>query len=386
MTGEKSGERRRKVIYLSGTRADFGLMKSTLLQAAQCVDLSVAATGMHLDPQFGHTVDEIRAAGLYVCGEVPVDVSTRTPASMSAAIGEGLKGITTLLQHERPDILLLLGDRGEMLAGALAALHLGIVCVHLHGGERSGTVDEPVRHAISKLSTYHLVATSESRERLVRMGEADSRVFVTGAPGLDGLRELADGVPGTAVVPGTDWLLSPGRPFALVLFHPVVQQASDAYTQTTHVLKALHQTGLPVVWLEPNADAGSLDILRALGDVPMPPGSVRVKHLPRHLFCAAMKHCAVMVGNSSSGIIEAATFGTPVVNVGDRQRLRERNTNVQDVAPDQQLVHDAIQNALNHGKWPCDNRYGDGQSGERIASHLASLSLDRSVLEKTNAY
>ena len=181
----------RKIIYLSGTRADFGLMKSTLDLLAPVTDLSVAVTGMHLEPEFGHTVDDIRAAGLRICGEVPIDVKTRTQQSMSAGIGVCLTGVTALLQAEQPDMLVLLGDRGEMLAGAIAALHLGIVCVHIHGGERSGTVDEPVRHAISKLAGYHVVATQESRERLIRMGESPDRVYVTGAPGLDGLSQDA---------------------------------------------------------------------------------------------------------------------------------------------------------------------------------------------------
>ncbi|RYG06541.1 MAG: UDP-N-acetylglucosamine 2-epimerase (hydrolyzing), partial [Burkholderiales bacterium] len=275
MTPVVSGDRRRKVIYLSGTRADFGLMKSTLLQIADVVDLGIAVTGMHLAGSFGHTVDEIRAAGLHVCGEVPVDVSTRTPQSMSTAIGDCLKGMTALLEREQPDILLLLGDRGEMLAGAIAALHLGIVCVHLHGGERSGTVDEPMRHAISKLATYHLVATAESRDRLLRMGEADSRVVVTGAPGLDGLQDLVRGPQATPEGLRAALGLPGGQPFVLALFHPVVQQAGDAYRQTAALLAALQETGLPVVWPAPNADAGSLDILRALEDVPLPPGSCR---------------------------------------------------------------------------------------------------------------
>ncbi|RYX97706.1 MAG: UDP-N-acetylglucosamine 2-epimerase (hydrolyzing) [Comamonadaceae bacterium] len=386
MSGAEAGLRRRKVIYLSGTRADFGLMKSALLHVARVADLSVAVTGMHLDAAFGHTVDEIRAAGLTVCGEIPVDVVTRTPRSMSAAIGDCLMGVTDLLQREQPDILLLLGDRGEMLAGAIAALHLGIVSVHVHGGERSGTVDEPVRHAISKLATYHFVATAESKDRLLRMGESESRIVVTGAPGLDGLHELVCGPRKTPDGLRATLGLPPQMPFVLALFHPVVQQACDAYAQTVEILVALQKAGLPVVWPEPNADAGSLDILRAMGDVPLPQGSVRARHLPRDVFCAAMKHCAVMVGNSSSGIIEAASFGTPVVNVGDRQRLRERNDNVEDTPADRELVHAAIAKALRHGKWPCDNRYGDGRAGERIAAQLASLLLDRSVLEKTNTY
>ncbi|MGH6626581.1 MAG: UDP-N-acetylglucosamine 2-epimerase [Burkholderiaceae bacterium] len=373
----------RKLIYLSGTRADFGLMKSTLQQAARVMDLSVVATGMHLEAAYGCTVDEIRAAGLRVCAEVPVDVRTRTPQSMSAAVGACLMGVTEVLARERPDMLLLLGDRGEMLAGAIAALHLGIVCAHIHGGERSGTVDEPVRHAISKLSAYHFVATEGSRQRLLRMGEAAERIFVTGAPGLDEL--VSD-----TGLPAHDCREQLGLPadagFVLALFHPVVQQAGDAYRQTTALLEALQQLGLPVVWLEPNADAGSLEILRALDEQALPAHSRRVQHLARPLFCAALQHCALLVGNSSSGIIEAASFGTPVVNVGDRQRLRERNSNVTDVPAQMYAILVALHAALEQGRWPCNNLYGNGHAGERITELLASLPLEPALLEKTNSY
>jgi len=373
---------RRKIIYLSGTRADFGLMKSTLQQLASLADLSVAVTGMHLEADFGCTIEEIRAASLRICGEIPTDIASRTPEGMSASVGQCILGMTAILQKEKPDILLLLGDRGEMLAGAIAALHIGVVCVHIHGGERSGTVDEPVRHAISKLSHYHFVATEESRERLIRMGEAPWRIQLTGAPGLDGIAEDAD-------LPLVDCLqaLELTTPtFLLAIFHPVVQQAGDAYVQTLAILLALQRIGLPVVWLEPNSDAGSRDIQRALAEVALPEGSSRIRHIARPLFCAAMKHCAVMIGNSSAGIIEAASFGTPVVNVGDRQKLRERNNNVQDVEPDAGLVRAAIEQAILHGRWPCNNRFGDGSAGVRILAGLMAMSLNESVFEKTNSY
>lgn len=375
--------RRRRVVYLSGTRADFGLMQSTLVQAAGVVDLSVAVTGMHLDVHFGHTVEDIRASGLRICGEVPVDVHTRSSESMSAAVGACLQGVSHLLVAEKPEMLVLLGDRGEMLAGAIAALHLGIVTLHIHGGERSGTVDEPMRHAISKLCTYHGAATEGSRERLVRMGENPAHVFVTGAPGLDGLTALAD-----VAEAGfrTDLGLPPQGAFGLVLFHPVVQQAGDAYVQTQALCQAIQAAGLPVLWLEPNADAGSLGVLQALNESPLPPGSVRLRHLPRPLFCAAMRHAAVLLGNSSAGIIEAASLGTPVVNIGQRQQLRERNRNVVDVAAEVSGISDAVQSALKHGRWPCENVYGDGHAGKRIVALLATLPLNAAILEKSNSY
>jgi len=373
----------RKIIYLSGTRADFGLMQSSLLLLAMQADLSIAVTGMHLAPGFGQTMDAVRASGLRICGEVPVDVTSRTANSMSVGIGQCLMGVTALLQREQPDMLVLLGDRGEMLAGAIAALHLGIVCVHIHGGERSGTVDEPIRHAISKLSHYHLVATADSKERLIRMGEQPGAVRITGAPGLDGLAAMADkSINDVKAAVG----LPLDSPFILAVFHPVVQQATNAYTQTSSLLLALKKAGLPVIWIEPNADAGSNDILKALADIGLPAESKQFQHIDRDLFVAAMRHCAVMLGNSSAGIIEAASFATPVINVGDRQRLRERSANVIDVTADADAIYAAISSALRVGKVACDNSYGDGAAGPRIAHLLTTLSLDSSVLDKSNSY
>lgn len=375
----------RRILYVSGTRADFGLMGATLqrIQATPGLQVSVAATGTHLSAEHGRTIAEVHASGIPVCAEIPVDVLTRTGASMAVAIAGVLSGLVAVLERERPDLVLLLGDRGEMLAGAIAALHVGIPCVHVHGGERSGTVDEPVRHAISKLASYHFVATEAARQRLERMGEPPERIFLTGAPGLDGLAELAD--------PSREACLAAlqlpaDSPFVLALFHPVVQQAGEAAQQTGVLVRALADLGLPVLWLAPNADAGSRAILEALGDQDLPAGSRRVRHLPRPLFCTAMRHCALMVGNSSSGIIEAASFGTPVVNVGTRQFMREHGPNVVDVAVAPEAIAQALRSQLAHGRWQCENPWGDGQAAGRIADLLAHLSLDGAVLQKTNSY
>lgn len=375
----------RRVIYLSGTRADFGLMRGTLqrLDASEELSLQVLVTGMHLSDLHGHTVDEVRASDLQICAEVPLDMLTRSGASMASGIAQCLSGVTRVLDHERPDLLLVLGDRGEMLAGAIAALHLGIPCVHLHGGERSGTVDEPVRHAISKLSSYHLVATNGSRQRLIAMGEPPERIHVIGAPGLDGFA-AAGAMPRDACLAALG--MAPDSRFILSMFHPVVQQAGQAGAQTTALLEALGAVGHAVLWLDPNADAGSAQVLQALAQGQLPAGSRRVTHLPRPLFAAALRHCELLAGNSSAGIIEAATFGTQVVNIGDRQRLRERNANVADVPADAADIGHALRAALERGHGPCDNLWGDGRAAERIANLLAQLPLGPRLLEKTNTY
>jgi GDP/UDP-N,N'-diacetylbacillosamine 2-epimerase (hydrolysing) len=375
----------RRIVYLSGTRADFGLLRSTLQRIAATggIELQLLVTGMHLSELHGHTVDEIRASGLAIRAEVPLDMAAGTGAGMATGIADCLRGVTQALAQQLPDLLLVLGDRGEMLAGAIAALHLGIPCAHIHGGERSGTVDEPVRHAISKLSSYHLVATGASRDRLIAMGEEARRIHVTGAPGVDDLAALG-------AMPRAQCLVQLGlradTRFILSVFHPVVQQASHAGEQTRALLQALQAIGMPVLWLAPNADAGALAVLETLDGWSLPEGSQRITHLPRPLFAAALRHCEVLVGNSSSGIIEAASFATPVVNVGDRQRLRERNANVTDVPAHAGAIATAVRRALEESRVPCDNVYGDGKAGERIAGLLASLPLGPAVLEKINTY
>ncbi len=180
---------KRKIIYVSGTRADYGLMRAVLrkLQDTSTIELSICVTGMHLSALYGNTVSEIEADGFALCGLIPVDVETSTPVSMAQSIGHELIAMTELFARERPDIILLLGDRGEMLAAALAAVHLNIHLVHLHGGERSGTVDEMIRHCISKLAHYHFTATQEAKTRLIQMGERAEHIHVVGAPGLDDL-------------------------------------------------------------------------------------------------------------------------------------------------------------------------------------------------------
>lgn len=375
----------RRLVYLTGTRADFGLIEATLhkIAATPGLQLEVAVTGMHLSPDHGETVREVRTSGLPVCAQIAMDMGRRTGPGMALGIADCLRGMTELLARRQADFLIVLGDRGEMLAGAIAALHTGVPCVHIHGGERSGTVDEPIRHAISKLSSYHFVATPGSRERLLRMGEEESRIFVTGAPGLDGLRELGN-MPRDECLRGLG--LAAGQPFALAVFHPVVQQAGEAGAQTKALIEAFGRIGMPVVWLEPNADAGSLEILAVLGRTPLPAGSVRLRHVARPLFAAALRHCEVLAGNSSAGIIEAASFGTPVVNVGDRQRLRERTPNVIDTHADAGAIEAALLLALGHGRWPCDNPWGDGRAGERIAAMLAALPAGPHLLEKVNSY
>ncbi|SFZ78877.1 UDP-N-acetylglucosamine 2-epimerase [Chitinimonas taiwanensis] len=375
----------RHICYITGTRADFGLITSTLrlIQADPRFKLSIVVTGMHLAPEFGLTVREIEAEGFEILGHVPCEVANADGAQMARNIGVMLQGFTDLLLLNRPDIVLLLGDRGEMLAGALAGVHLGIPVVHIHGGERSGTVDEPVRHAISKLSHLHLTATAAARERLIRMGEQPELITVVGAPGLDGLDAFAGR--------SRDELcnqegLDAARRLALLVFHPVLQEADCAGAQIRLIAQQLLDSDYQVLALMPNADSGSLDVRMALQEFADIGNFVIKTHLPRQEFVAWMAIVDLMIGNSSSGIIEAASFGTPVINLGTRQNMRERNSNVLDVPVEAGALRVALSSVPMRLASPYQNVYGDGKAGEKIVHYLAGVSLTQGLLNKCNAY
>jgi len=375
----------RKICYVTGTRADFGLMQNTLqcIHAHKDLHLSIIATGMHLLPEYGETWSEIVDCGLQIDAKVVVELSGNTGAEMALALGQQIIGFTEALQKIKPDIVLLLGDRGEMLAGAITALHLGIHIVHIHGGELSGTVDESIRHSISKLAHYHFATTEKSRNRLIRMGERAESVFVTGAPGLDAIYkvELLD-----KPYLFSKYGLKLDMPLLLILFHPVVQQSNAAAEQTKSLLEAAIESGMQSLVIMPNSDAGGQKISQVIHSYSEHELINVAVHVQKVEFLSLITHADVMLGNSSSGIIEAASLDTPVVNVGDRQNCRERNSNVIDVVANNQEIASGIQRARNMKGQHWDNIYGDGSASERIIDGLLSVSLVSEVLEKINAY
>lgn len=375
----------RRICYISGTRADFGLMRSTLqtIRDHPGLAVEVIATGMHLSPFYGETVQEIEAAGLEVSARVPVPLEPATGATMARNIGRMTEAFVDAMEARRPDVVLLLGDRGEMLAGAMAGIHLGIAVAHVHGGERGGAHDEPVRHAISKLGHIHFTATEESRDRLIRMGELPEHIHVSGAPGLDGLTQ---GVPLDRAAIMNRFGLEPEKPFALMIYHPVLQETASAEQDTAAQINALADAGLQILALKPNSDGGSDGVRAALDAAGGTPGLHVFTHLGREDYLAAMATADLMIGNSSSGIIEAASFGTPVVNVGWRQNLRERNANTADTEADPAALIATIRRQLAHGRYPAFNVYGDGQAGRRIADVLAAKTIDSTLMHKVNGY
>ncbi|MDA9905501.1 UDP-N-acetylglucosamine 2-epimerase [Pseudomonadales bacterium] len=375
----------RRIVYITGTRADFGLMRSTLisLNCSSAISLGVIVTGMHLAEKYGWTVKDVENSGLEIISRVPVDLEPETGETMALAISTMLMEFTKILNDDRPDLILVLGDRGEMLAAAVAGLYLSIPVAHIHGGERSGTIDESIRHALSKLSHIHLVATEESRSRLISLGETPDRVHVTGAPGLDGLNELAS-YSRASLVSKFDLIYE--QAICLFVFHPVVQESASAGAQTEIILEALSKiSGLQIIGILPNADSGS-ELIRQQMDVEKYPSLHTYKNLSREEFVSFMQIADVMVGNSSSGIIEAACFGTPVINLGSRQQLRQRNSNVTDVELDSDAITRVVDIAIKNGKRPMQNVYGDGSAGRRIVAILESIAIDDRLLDKVLTY
>jgi GDP/UDP-N,N'-diacetylbacillosamine 2-epimerase (hydrolysing) len=375
----------RKIVYISGTRADFGLMKKTLqfINNDNQLNLDICVTGMHLISAYGNTYKEILEADFNIIGKVKVALSGSNEGEMSIALGKQIEGFTKILMKNKPDLVLLLGDRGEMLAGAISAIHLRIPIVHIHGGELSGTVDEPVRHAISKLSHYHFVATENSRNRLIKMGEKSKNIFVTGAPGIDQIKNFS--------LIRRDLLLSKvglshDMPFILLLFHPTINTDQNIKNQIKTLIEAILTLDLQVLAIMPNSDNGGSIIASLLNKYEKSKKIKTFVNFKRIEFLSLVSEAEVLIGNSSSGIIESASLGTPTVNVGDRQKHRERNSNVIDTT----ITNSEIINGLNKARSlkgrEFKNIYGNGGSSSKILQLLKSVSLGPEVLEKVNEY
>jgi len=377
----------RKVLYITGTRADYGLMRSTLkaIDSRDDLELIVAVTGMHLMPEFGGTADEVAKDGFRAL-HVPAKFETDTRAAGPRFLGTFLQRLTDVVERERPDELLLLGDRAEMLAGAIVGSYMSIPTFHVHGGDVSSTVDEHVRHAITKLSHFHLAATELSAERIRRMGEEDWRVRVVGSPSLDG---IGDTRPLNADERGR-YGLFPGQEYLVLLQHPVSEEAGKDVEHLAGTLSALESDGRQTFVIYPNADAGGKGMIKLIEERCHPPRFISFQSLPRDEFLRLLSGASALIGNSSSGLIEASLLGTPFINVGERQRGRERGGNVLDVG----YGTDEVLRGLAAIKDPDFRRrsremkspYGDGRTGERIAEVLAMSRLGPDVTQKRLSY
>lgn len=376
----------RTIAVLTTSRADYSHLVWVLraLEQRPEVRLRLLVTGAHLAHEFGHTVDEIERDGFEPWERIECLLSSDTDVGMAKTIGLATLGLADALARLRPDLLLLIADRYEMLAPAAAALALRIPMAHIEGGEVSeGAIDHAVRNALTAMAHVHLVPTATAERRVLAMGEEAWRVHRVGAPSLDHL--LQSEIPGPEAV-AEQLGLDADRPPLVVAYHPVTL-ARDTVREAGALFEALAGLDGPIVFCFPNADAGSRSIVdRARAFCDSRDDARLFVNLEPLLYWGLLGSAAAMVGNSSSGIMEAPSLRLPVVNVGLRQQGRERARNVIDVEPEAGAIREAIERArgaaFRESLAGMDNPYGDGRAGERIARILAEVPTGERLLLK----
>jgi len=363
------------------------LLKAIRVDAA--LRLQLIVTGMHLASKFGRTWRDIEADGIKIDRKIRLGLKGDSSLANLKSICVELNGFAQPFAELKPEILVLLGDRFELLAPAISALMLRIPIAHIHGGELSeGAIDDSVRHAITKLASLHFAATEPYRRRIIQMGESPNRVFNFGAPGLD---KLYGSTPLTRPQLEQELGFCLQGPVALVTYHPVTREAGSADAQVRCLVAAMKASGLKAVFTMANADAqGALINNRLRVVCAQTPGRFTwIPHLGHRRYLSCLAHFAVMVGNSSSGLIEAPSFRLPVVNIGDRQRGRVRAANVLDVPCSRDAILGGIKRAISsrfrtslRGMRNPYDRFHDGRASERIKDVLKHVSLSSDLLKK----
>jgi UDP-hydrolysing UDP-N-acetyl-D-glucosamine 2-epimerase len=377
----------RAIGVVTVARSDYGHLSPLLesLRAAPDVDLLVYVGGSHLVPRLGRTADLVAADGWPIAARIDMGIDDDAPLAIAAATGRGVAGFAAEFARRRPDLLVVLGDRYEMLSAALAALPFALPVAHLHGGEvTEGAIDEQLRHAITKLSHLHFPAAEPYAARVRQLGEEAWRVHCCGAPGLDRLRARAS-LSREAL--GARLGRPLGRPTLLVTFHPETLAAGDVARQAEELTAALEKVDGDIIATAPGADTAYRTITTALARLAERRRATQVvTTLGDEVYCSLLREADVMVGNSSSGLIEAPSFALPVVNVGDRQRGRLGAANVLDAGHDREAIAGAIRRALDpgfrRGLAGLVNPYGDGHAAPRIARVLREVELGPRLVRK----
>ena len=378
----------RRIAFLTGSRGEWGYIRPIirLIENDPNMDYQIIATNMHMLPQFGNTVNEIERDGFHVIEKMYMTYDGFTSVTMAKSLGSLLLELPTVIQRLKPDILLLAGDRGEQLVGAIVGVHLGIPVAHIQAGELSGNVDGIIRHSITKLAHIHFAANEEFAERVIRMGEQKFRVFTSGAPLVD---EIVNGEFTPEEEIREKYRIEKSGNFVLAVQHPVTEEENLSGSQVEETIEALLELGWPAIFIYPNADAGSEGIRAKLSKLKRP--NIRLfRNLPRQDYLGLLRVADVMVGNSSSGVMEAPSFGTPAINIGRRQNNRLQAANVINV----NYNKDEIVAAIRQGATPefraiarsSKNPYGDGKASERIVEVLKTIEINEELLRKEMTY
>jgi len=380
----------RKICIVVNSRANYARIKSVMraVQRHNRLELQLVVGASALLYRYGNVVDLIRADGFEPSAVVYSIVEGENPTTMAKSTGMGIIELSTQFENLRPDIVLTVADRFETMATAIAASYMNLPLAHTQGGEVTGSIDESVRHAITKLAHVHFPATERARDNVVRMGEDPAMVFLTGCPAIDLLVDIdLDLDPGILNHgKGVGPMVDADAPYLLVLQHPVTTEYGSGFAQIQATLAAVERIGMQTVWLWPNVDAGADDVSKGLRVFREHNPHANV-HFYRNFaaedYARLLNNAACIVGNSSSALREGAFLGVPAVNVGTRQQGREHAANVVDVGYDAAAIEAAMRRQIAHGRYPRSTLFGDGQAGQRIANVLADAEIN---VQKRLAY
>jgi len=357
---------KKKIAFLTGTRADFGKLKSLIeiLNKNERFEVHIFATGMHLDEKYGFTVKEIE---LYNYPNIFKYINHDSDAVMDMTLGRTINGFASYVHFLKPDLIVVHGDRIEALAGASVGSLNNILVAHVEGGEVSGTVDELLRHAVSKLSHIHFVANEDAKKRLVQMGEIAKSVYVIGSPDMDVM--LSKDLPSLKnVVTHYD---IPFKDYAISLFHPVTTEADSLTVHAKNYFTALHESGLNYITIYPNNDKGSEYIMHYVRECQENEHFKVFPSIRFESFLTLIKHAQFIIGNSSAGIREAPYYGIPTINIGTRQNKRSNNIDIIHTGYNKDEILTSIQTAL-HKKLKPKQLFGTGESNILFAGILES--------------
>lgn len=379
----------KRVAIVTGTRAEYGLLRRVikLITEDDNLDLDLYVTGMHLSPIHGETIDEIRGDGFEIDYEMDMNIDSGSQSKMGKAIGIGVMGFSDAFRNRNPDIVTVLGDRSEPFAAAIAASHMNIPVAHIAGGQISGgaVIDSQVRHAITKLSHLHFVTSKKNEQRVQQLGEEAWRVFTVGALGVDDIHFDAYDSP-NKVQETLD--ISVDNPIVIILQHPETTNPSVSKKQLQTTVNAVTSLDCYPIIIYPNSDLGSESMISYIKSSLEKREDMSVyENLGRETFLGLMNISNVLVGNSSSGIIEAPSFGLPVVNIGDRQEGRQQTNNVINIQHSENEIKSAVKAALSDEEIKqraeeCKNPYFLGGASEQIYSKIKDIEINGELIEK----
>ena len=378
---------RRKICIITSNRADYSICLPILkeINKRSSIELQIMVTGMHLSPEFGKTIDLIESDGFTISEKVEMLVSSDSPEGISKSIGLGVIGFAQVFSKNRPDILVVLADRYEMYASALAALPFQLPLAHIEGGDLTlGAFDDSLRHSITKFSHLHFVSTFEYKKRVIQLGEEPWRVLVSGAPSLDTLKNYK--APSKKILE-EKYKIPLSIPPLLITFHPVTKEFENVEYQINELLKAVKKIHLPKIFTRPNADTGGRVIAEAIRKfITCNDNTYLIDNFGSYDYLGMLHYSCALVGNSSSGIIEAPTLRLPVVNIGTRQRGRIQARNVINVEYSHSEIISGIKHAISNtfikSLNGMKNPYGNGKAAQIIVDKLEMIKIDKKLLSK----